>query len=274
MTVNGVALAVHEWPGRGPAVVAIHGLTANHTCWASVADALAPDVRLVAYDLRGRGESDKPATGYSLATHGQDLAGLLDHFGLTRAVVIGHSLGAHIALRFAVTQPRRVAKLILVDGGLDVRPEVLDSLAPAIGRLGVEFPSLSAFLDRMRSLPMFAGRWNDHLERYFRYDVEVLPSGVVRSKAARHAIEEELGNLARERMWADHHQVRCPTLIFRAPDGLLTATDCLMTQEEARAMAHALPRSTLVVVPNTNHYTVLLGKNPKVRTALRRFLGV
>src|SRR5262249_37557409 len=87
----GVALAALEWAGRGPAVVAIHGLTANHRCWASVADALAPDVRLIAYDLRGRGESDKPPTGYSLAIHGDDLAALLDHFGLRRVVLIGHS---------------------------------------------------------------------------------------------------------------------------------------------------------------------------------------
>jgi pimeloyl-ACP methyl ester carboxylesterase len=272
VAVDGVALAVHEWAGRGPAIVGVHGLTANHTCWASLADALAPDFRLIAYDLRGRGDSDRPASGYSLAIHGQDLGGLLDHFGLRRAVVLGHSLGAHIALRFAAREPRRVAKLVLVDGGLDVRAELLDSLAPAIGRLGLEFPSLEAFLDRMRSLPMFAGRWNDYLERYFRYDVEVLPSGAVRSKVARHAIEEELRNLARERLWVYHHQVRCPTLILRAPDGLLTATDCLMTAEEGRAMAHAIPRARLVVVPHTNHYTVLLGKNPRAATALRRFL--
>ncbi len=271
--VDGVSLAAHEWSGGRPAVVMIHGLTANHTCWASVADALAPDFRLIAYDLRGRGESDKPASGYSLEIHGRDLAGVLDHFGLRRAVIMGHSLGAHIALRFAVTEPRRVSKLVLVDGGLDVRAEILDSLAPAINRLGLEFPSLEAFLDRMRGLPMLAGRWNEYLERYFRYDVETLPSGAVCSKVARHAIEEELRNLARERLWIWHHQVRCPTLIFRAPDGLLTATDCLMTQEEARAMAHAIPRSRLVVVPRTNHYTVLLGKNPKVETALRRFLA-
>jgi len=268
---NGVALRVHEWPGRGPAVVCVHGLTANHTCWTSVADVLAPDYRLIAYDLRGRGESDKPASGYSLEIHGHDLAALLDHFGLARAIVMGHSLGAHIALRFAVTHPRRVAKLVLVDGGLDVRAEILDSLAPAIGRLGLEFPSLEAFLERMRALPMFAGRWNDYLERYFRYDVEALPSGAVRSKVARAAIEEELRNLARERLWVWHHQVRCPTLILRAPDGLLTGTDCLMTAEEGRAMASAIPRARLVVVPDSNHYTVLLGKNPAVPRALRRF---
>lgn len=271
--VGEVRLAVHEWPGRGPAVVAVHGLTASHACWASLADALTPAFRLIAYDLRGRGESDKPPTGYSLAAHGEDLTGLLDHFGLYRAVLVGHSLGAGIGLRFAVTHPRRVSKLVLIDGGLDVRPEMLESLAPAVGRVGLEFPSLDAFLERMRGLPMFAGRWNDYLESYFRYDVETLPSGAVRSKAARHAIAEEVQNLARERLWVWHHQVRCPTLILRAPDGLLTATDCLMTEAEGRAMARAIPRSRLVTVTGTNHYTVLLGQHPRVRTALRRFLA-
>jgi pimeloyl-ACP methyl ester carboxylesterase len=274
VALKDVSLAVAEWPGpaRGPAVVCIHGLTANHTCWASVADVLAPAHRLLAYDLRGRGESDKPDKGYSLAHHGDDLIGLLDHFGLDRAVLIGHSLGAHIAVRFAAVHPERVAKLVLVDGGIDVRAEVLDSLRPAINRLGVEFPSLDVFLGFVRMLPMFEGRWNDYLERYFRYDVEVLPAGTVRSKASRPAIEEEIANLERERLWVYHHQVKAPTLIFRAPDGLLTPTDCLMTQEEAEALAHAIPRSRLVVVPGTNHYTVLLGQNPEVRSALLAFL--
>ena len=274
VAVNSVSLAVAEWPGpvKGPTIVCVHGLTANHTCWASVADVLSPAYRVIAYDLRGRGESDKPDKGYSLALHNDDLEGLLDHFSLKKPVLVGHSLGAHIALRFAATHPERVSKLVLVDGGIDVRAEVLDSLRPAIDRLGVEFPSLDMFMGFVRALPMFEGRWNDYLERYFRYDVEVLPAGTVRSKAARHAIEEEIANLARERLWVWHHRVKAPTLIFRAPDGLLTPTDCLMTQEEAEAMAQAIPRSKLAVVPGTNHYTVLLGQNAKVKTALRAFL--
>jgi pimeloyl-ACP methyl ester carboxylesterase len=274
VAVGSVSLAVAEWPGpaKGPTVVCIHGLTANHTCWASVADVLSPAHRLIAYDLRGRGESDKPDKGYSLAIHDDDLEGLLDHFGLKKAVLIGHSLGAHIAVRFAATRPQRVAKLVLVDGGLDVRAEVLDSLRPAINRLGVEFPSMDMFMGFVRALPMFEGRWNDYLERYFRYDVEELPVGTVRARASRLAIEEEIANLERERLWVYHHQIKAPTLIFRAPDGLLTPTDCLMTQEEADAMAHAIPRSKLVVVPGTNHYTVLLGQHLKVKTVLRAFL--
>ena len=270
--VNGVSLAVHEWPGKGPAIVCIHGLTANHSCFASIAAILSGERRLIGYDLRGRGDSDKPAQGYGIKIHCQDLRGLLDRYGLRKAVILGHSLGAHIGLAFAVQAPERVSRLILVDGGIDVRSEILDAIAPAINRLGVEFPSLEAFLQMLQGLPMFTGRWNEYLDRYYRYDVEMLPSGGVRSKVAKHAIEEELRNLARERVWTYHHRVKCPTLILRAPDGLMTSTDCLMTEEEGRTLAHTIPKSKLVVIPNTNHYTILMGSNPKVRSALRAFL--
>ncbi|MBI2218702.1 MAG: alpha/beta hydrolase [Candidatus Rokubacteria bacterium] len=272
--VNGVTLAVQEWAGGSPAVVCIHGLTANHTCWYPIASFVAPARRVIAHDLRGRGGSARPDTGYSLAAHDADLLGLLDHLGIARAVVIGHSLGAGLAVRFAVHHPERVERVILFDGGFDPRAEVFDSIGPAVGRLGVEFPSLDAFLGTMRGLPMFAGRWNEHLERYFTYDVEPAPGGGVRSKVARHAIEEEVRNLQRTRLWVWHHRVQAPTLLLRAPDGLLRADDCLMTQEEAEAMAAAIPDCGLVVVPGTNHYTVLLGDQPLVRRAVGEFLGL
>jgi pimeloyl-ACP methyl ester carboxylesterase len=275
---NGITLATRNWPERGSppsgrAIVCVHGLTANHTCWYPMAETLAAAHRLIAYDLRGRGDSDKPAKGYSLAEHNADLLGLLDHFGLEKAVIMGHSLGAHIAVRFAAHHPERVDRLILFDGGLDVRAEVFDSLAPAVNRLGIEFPSLDAFLGLMRSLPMFADRWNEHLTRYFTYDVETAPGGGVRSKVARHAIDEEVANLQRTRLWVWHHRIGAPTLLFRAPDGLLSADDCLMTQEEAEAMAHAIRGCRLVVVPGTNHYTVLLGGEALVKREAAAFLA-
>jgi pimeloyl-ACP methyl ester carboxylesterase len=272
--VDGVRLMTRTWEGRPGArsIIAVHGLTANHTCWYPIASVVVPEFRLVGYDLRGRGDSDKPAKGYSLAEHARDLHGLLDRLGLERPIVMGHSLGAHIAVTFAATYPDRVDRVVLFDGGLDVRAEVLDSLAPAIARLGVEYPSLEMFLGMLRGLPMFAGRWNDHVTRYFTYDVEPGPGGGVRSKVPRSAIEEELANLARSRLWVLHHRVTAPTLLLRAPEGLLTATDCLMTQEEAEAMAHAFPRCRLVVVPGSNHYTIVLSDDAVVRRELLAFL--
>jgi pimeloyl-ACP methyl ester carboxylesterase len=273
---NGLSLAARVWdpPTGAPrgTAVAVHGLTANHTCWEALAAALAAEFRVIAYDLRGRGDSDKPARGYSLAEHARDLAGVLDTFGLARAHVIGHSLGAHVGVWFAAHHAERLDKLVLVDGGLDVRAEVLDSLAPAVNRLGVEYPSLEAFLAMLRGLPLFAGRWNEHFTRYFTYDVEPGPAGGVRSKVPRRVVDEELANMARTRLWVLHQRIAAPTLLLRAPDGLLTATDCLMTGEEAEAMARAIPRCRLVVVPATNHYTIVLGDAAVVRRELLAFL--
>jgi pimeloyl-ACP methyl ester carboxylesterase len=269
---NGVRLAVQVWPGAGPTIVAVHGLTANHTCWYPLAGVLTPEFRLIGYDLRGRGDSDKPDRGYSLAEHGRDVLGLLDHFQLERAVIAGHSLGAGVAVWFAAHYPARVGKILLFDGGLDVRAEVFDSIAPAVARLGVEFPSLEAYLAMLKTLPMFAGRWNDHLTRYFTYDAAPTPGGGIRSKVSRPAVEEEVGNLHRTRLWVLHHRVQAPALLLRAPEGLLTGEDCLLTQAEAEAMARAIPRCRLVVVPGTNHYTIILGDSPVLRQAALAFL--
>jgi hypothetical protein len=161
---------------------------------------------------------------------------------------------------------------LLFDGGLDVRAEVVDSIAPAVARLGIDFPSLDAYLDMLKTLPMFAGRWNEHLTRYFTYDVTPTPGGGVRSKVCRRAIEEEVHNLQRTRLWVLHHRVQAPALLFRAPEGLLHADDCVVTQAEAEAMARAIPRCRLVVVPGSNHYSILLGDNPVVRRETLAFL--
>src|SRR5207247_11433446 len=113
--------------------------------------------------------------------------------------------------------PERVARLVLFDGGLDVRAEILDSLAPAISRLGVEFPSLEKFLEMLKSLPMFEGRWNDYLARHFTYDVEPGPGGGVRSTVAKLAIEEAVAHPPRARLWPWHPPVGAPTLPLRPP---------------------------------------------------------
>jgi pimeloyl-ACP methyl ester carboxylesterase len=69
-----------------------------------------------------------------------------------------------------------------------------------------------------------------------------------------------------------HHRILVPTLLLRASDGLLRDDDWIMTQEEAEAMAHVIPRCRLVVVPGTNHYTILLGDHPLVARELDAFL--
>ena len=100
--VRGGRLAVTHWPGEGPPVVALHGITANSLAYAALADAL-PGADLYAPDLRGRAGSAGLPGPYGLGAHVDDTVALLDRLGCERAVLVGHSMGAFVAALAAAT---------------------------------------------------------------------------------------------------------------------------------------------------------------------------
>ncbi|SDZ24878.1 alpha/beta fold hydrolase [Herbiconiux ginsengi] len=115
--------------GSGPAVVLLHGTSANHAVWEPVGDALAGRATVVALDQRGHGRSDKPATGYTGPDFADDVVTVLDALGLERAVVAGHSLGGRNAWLAAARHPDRVSGVVVVDYTPYVEASVLDELA-------------------------------------------------------------------------------------------------------------------------------------------------
>ena len=78
VTGDGIALQLAVWEGKGNQVLCVHGLTANCRCWDVIASSLAPENKILAMDLRGRGLSDKPSAGYSLQHHIREIVCLLD----------------------------------------------------------------------------------------------------------------------------------------------------------------------------------------------------
>ncbi|MGH2768308.1 MAG: alpha/beta fold hydrolase [Actinomycetota bacterium] len=147
--VNGVALH-YQRAGGGPDVVLIHGLAANLAFWYLAAlPALSATYRVTAYDLRGHGRSGMPPSGYSSADMARDLDALLDHLGVERAHLVGHSFGAAVALQQAMRRPHRVASLTLADPTVPaLRPAPLAGAWPyrprwasALERRGVSLPA-------------------------------------------------------------------------------------------------------------------------------------
>lgn len=138
VTVDSSRLRVLD-VGRGPAVVLVHGLAASMYSWRQTIDPLVQaGYRVVAYDNRGFGFSDKPATGYSNAAYVHLLFGLLDSLGVSDAVLVGHSMGGAIVADAALARPERVRGLVLVDAaGLGVRYPFILRVArwPIIGPL-------------------------------------------------------------------------------------------------------------------------------------------
>ena len=98
-------------------VVLLHGWPQTWWEWRHVMPALSQRFHVVALDLRGFGDSDRPApeSGYDVATLAADIAGVLDHLAVARAHVVGHDLGGHVAYAVARLHPQRVDKLALAD---------------------------------------------------------------------------------------------------------------------------------------------------------------
>ena len=156
---QGVTIQLAQWDGNGKPILCIHGITANCRCWDVIASSLSPAHRVMAMDLRGRGLSGSPDSGYSIEHHCQDILALLDDLHIGKAVIMGHSLGAFIATVFAAEHSERVDRIILVDGGGKLSEvqmaKVFEGIKPSLDRLGRVFPSFEDYLDLMKTAPFF-----------------------------------------------------------------------------------------------------------------------
>jgi 3-oxoadipate enol-lactonase len=135
----------HEVHGEGEPVLLIGGLGSDVSMFAAMVKRLARTCRVVAFDNRGAGRTDKPDAPYSIAMMADDAVGLLDALGISAAHLVGISMGGSIALDVALRHPDRVRGLVLVSAS---------ARKPA--RLTLSAPMRVAYL--LRTLPPFRGR--------------------------------------------------------------------------------------------------------------------
>lgn len=262
--VPGGAVRVGLWePDGEPAGTAllVHGVTASHLAWAWLADEL-PDIRLVAPDLRGRGRSAHLPGPYGMAAHADDLAGVLTSLGEERVTVVGHSMGAFVALVLADRHPALVSRLVLVDGGLPLalpegipmRDAVHRMLGRTADRLSMSFPSTAAYLDFWRAHPAFAGEWSPRVERYFAYD---LAGGepALRAATSLDVVEQDsLDMHGGPAMAHAREHLRHPAVLLAAERGL--ADELPPLYPVAARPRH--PGIEVVDLVGTNHYTIAM----------------
>ncbi len=118
IVANGVRLNVVAMGQGTPTLVFVHGLLLdNHSSYyMTIAPEIAKHARVLLYDLRGHGRSEQPKSGYAIADLVDDLRGVVDALAAgVPVVVVGHSFGGHVALRFALRHPERTAALILIE---------------------------------------------------------------------------------------------------------------------------------------------------------------
>ena len=266
--------------GEGPhLVLAAHGITASSRAWAAVAAALPREWSLIAPDLRGRGHSRDlldPSTG--LRDHAADLVELAEELVGAHGspiALVGHSMGAFVAVHTAHTRPDLFSRVVLVDGGValpvpaEMDPdEVLQAaLGPALDRLRVTYADADAYVDFFRAHPALADHWDDTIESYVRYDVLEVSDGV-RSRADETSVRADGRDLlvSGAEFEPEVRALAVPVTILAAPYGMFGQAPGLLPEAGLAAYDDAA-HVTVETVPDTNHYTILFDPRAAARVA-------
>jgi esterase len=238
VTRDGTELIYWTWPGAGAPTLLLHGIGNYGRYWDLFAEAIGGRLQLVAPDARGHGESGRPVAGYAPADFAADALTVLDRVGITRAVVVGHSMGGLHSIHLAARAPERVRALVIVDAS----PEPLPAGAERAQRLLTGRPA--RFADRKearayleRTSPGYSRAvYKNRLAFAFREEGDGL---VWRSDAA--ALERIMsGRMPVEDRWDALASIRCPTLVVRG------RRSNVLGEDVARRMAQTLADGRLM----------------------------
>jgi esterase len=218
---DGLTFSYLDEGGKGRTLIALHAHWMEGLSFVPLAEALAPEWRVIALDQRGHGHSDHPLT-YTRADYIGDVEALFVHLGLNEAVVLGNSLGGVNAYQFAARHPERVKALIIEDIGVEVSTDISFSL-----------PWEGTFASREALAERIGPRLAPYLENSFRRT----PSGWRLAFDPQDMVVSQ--NLLIGDHWEDWLATTCMALVIRGRDSRVT------NAEQMEEMAVRRPNTRL-----------------------------
>ena len=229
--------------GHGIPVVLLHGLGASMYAWRkNLAPIAAAGFRVIAFDNRGFGYSDEPATGYDNESYVRLTVALLDSLHLAGAVLVGHSMGGAIAAQVAIEHPERVRGLVLIgSAGLGAREPIALRIAswPLVGRAVV------ALRGRGTTARLLRATYADP-EKVTEADVDQYYAPTVQADYGR-ALRGVLREFRFGGLQGRLEHVAAPTLVLWGEE------DRLVPMGLGRMMAIGIPRAAFLSVAHAGH---------------------
>jgi len=239
--INGTELA-YEIRGTGEPLVMIHGAQGDQTMFTGLASAYANQFRVLTFDQRGSGLSEKPDMDYSIAMLADDTAALMDHAGLSSAHIIGVSMGGTIAQELALRHPRKVRSLVLgctTAGGPNAIRIGGDALTAAYSTK----PMTAEERGRALAEAVFTKGYIEQHPDLIPAMIDARRQRPIDPVALEHRMQAVLKHDAYDRL----PLIECPTLVITGRD------DLLISWENSRILAQRIPGAELVVLEPAGH---------------------
>jgi pimeloyl-ACP methyl ester carboxylesterase len=233
-------------------------------------------MQLVAIDLRGRGKSDVTAVGsYGWVNHATDVLAVADALGAERCSLIGHSMGAAVAMATANQGAGRLDRIVLIDLCGIPDPSTRGPISASTSRLGMVFPSAEAYLERVRSAGVITP-WSKYWEQYFEYELEPAEGGVTARTSAAAVMEDAMFGAGAFAFGDDSgvyglwHSLTMPVLALRATREMVPGTGFILSARDAERFPERVP-SSMVTEIDANHFTI--ATTEATATAIKQFFG-
>jgi lipase len=254
-SVNGVDIAVWEWPGADPPVMFCHATGFHSRCWDQVIAHL-PDRHCYALDFRGHGHSTKLPPPYPWRNFGQDLAELATSLKLSGAIGVGHSMGGHSVTLAAAIRPSAFSALVLIDPVIRSRGTYTGPWAEAqfAAKRRNQWASPQEMYDRFKDRPPFRDWDRAVLRDYCEYGL--LPEGdrfVLACPPIVEAAIYENSSAPASDIYREIESIRIPVLVVRAGK-TMDAASFMGQSPTAPELASSFANGTDLVLSDRSHF--------------------
>lgn len=241
--VRGLRFHFLEWGMQGaPTVLLLHGGNQSAHSWDLVSLALSARYHVFALDQRGHGDSEWTRDlDYSVEARAADALAFLDDQQITSPLLVGHSMGGHVAMRAVLDRPDLARGLVLVDVGPELSAKGTSVIVDFVTR-NVEFDDLEEFVDRVAQYDRFRSR--EHISRTVKYNMLRRADGKYVSKADHRRVAT--GRSTPFKL-DDFAALPHPVLVVRGEES------DVLEAEAAQRFVERLPFGRLATVPRAGH---------------------
>lgn len=238
-------------PENGRRWVFVHGLMGYGANWRKIISGLESTERVLAYDQRGHGRSQKPVTGYTPEDYADDILKITEELGWDKFILVGHSMGGRNVLNFASRYPEKLIKLVVEDIGPEADPTAVGYYEKLLGMVPTPFANREAARDFFQGEFLEKAKTRDKpqvLAQFLYANIEDKADGSSDWRFSKQGILSTVVDGRAQERWHEVESLKVPTLWVRG------AQSRELTRESYERILSASPMITGVEIPNAGHW--------------------